>query len=116
MSKTRQVQSGTFNKPEENQSSEHKSAFQMLKEAQEKFEQEKQEAISQIRQMVEDWAIDLKKDIFPEMVKTRKPYTRKAKNASASAEQTQQPTTEGQKQPQEVLKPETEGVATSVAA
>lgn len=112
MSKTHQVQAGTFNKSEENQTG-HKSAFQMLKEAQEKFEQEKQAAILQVRQLVEDWAIDLKKDVFPELVKPRKPYTRKAKAEQPTAEQDPQ---QGQKQSQEAPKVEAEGVATSVDA
>jgi len=61
------------------------TAFQAMMEARLQFEQQKTKAILQVRQLVEDWAIDIKKDVFPESIKPRKPYAKRKPKVEVAA-------------------------------
>lgn len=61
------------------------TAFEAMLKARLEFEEKKTAAILQVRKLCDDWQIDLRKDVYPESIKPRKPYAKRIKvDASAS--------------------------------
>lgn len=87
------------------------TAFESMMKARLAFEKAKTDAIIQVRQLVEDWQIDIRKDVFPESIKARKPYAkRKPKEGAAMAPSSVQsgtaaptPSADGVKAPEPAL-------------
>lgn len=59
------------------------TAFEAMMKARLEFEAAKTKAILQVRELCDSFSIDLRKDVYPESIKPRKPYAkRKSKDAT----------------------------------